>query len=171
MASGKIVGIVERVMYPAASFAVPAVRAGGSTPAERVSIIASFDDASDEYIDLYCRLIGYAGGGLTVRMKWMAASATTGDALMGAAIRRIADDAEDVDGAHTYDFNLASFTAPSASGEFGYDAITFTDGADMDSLANNEAFILRIMRDGNGTGGTDDMAGDMQLVLVDIEET
>ena len=45
------------------------------------------------------------------------------------------------------------------------------DELSVAGLADDEAFILRIMRDGNGTGGTDDMAGDMQLVLVDIEET
>jgi hypothetical protein len=49
--------------------------------------------------------------------------------------------------AHTYDYNAATFTTASVIGEWAYDAITFTDGADMNSLANGEFGILRIRRE------------------------
>jgi hypothetical protein len=49
--------------------------------------------------------------------------------------------------------------------------ITFTDGADMDSLAAGEAFRLKIRRDADGTGGTDDITSDCELLRVVLRET
>ena len=168
MASGDVVGQIIDVQPPAASYATPDIRAGGSTPAENVPVW-DFDAASDEYLDFYCVLNGYDGGGLTVSLKTMASSATSGNAIMAAAIRRVADDAEDVDGSHSYAFNTVTIAAPSASGEASYDDVTFTDGADMDSLADGELFILRILRDADDVGDT--MAGDLELVGLTIKET
>ena len=161
MASGDIVGIIGEIVQPATSYATFDVRAGGSTPAEAVPVY-DYDDTSAEYLDLYCRLEGYDGGGLTVTLDWSATSATSGAVVWGAAVRRIADDAEDVDSSHSYDFNDASAdTAASASGERSRATITFTDGADMDSLADGEAFVLRIRRD--PTNGSDNLTGDAEL--------
>jgi len=168
-----MVAVVLGVMPPATSSATPDVRAGAATPNERVNVW-DFDDASDEYLDFLCQRKGSGAIGLTVRFKSSATTATSGAALTGAAIRRFADDAEDLDStAHSYDFNYQSVTAPSASGEVTYDSIAFTDGADMDSLADGELFILRFTRDGNGTNGTDDMSGDFELWAdsIVIEET
>ena len=171
MASGNVVGQIVNVMPPSTLFAVPGVRLGGSSPAEMVPIW-SFDAATDWMIDFYCYLRGYAGGGLTVNLKWAAASATTGNTVWQAAIRSVADDAEDLDAAHTYDYNSGGQDlAPSLSGELSYDPVTFTDGADMDSLADGEYFVLRVRRDADSTSATDDMAGDAQLVSVEIRET
>lgn len=161
MASGESVLESLEIVPPAASAAQWDVRAGGSTPAENVTVYA-FDDSTDENLDLFCRLgPNYGGGGLTLRLPWAAASATTGNVVWNAAIRRIADDAEDVDGAHSYDFNAVTDAAPSVSGEFTDAVITFTSGADMDSLAAGELFILRIVRDADN--GSDTMTGDAQL--------
>lgn len=146
---------------PATSYATPDSRAGGSTPAENWPVW-DFDDTSIEYMDFRCRLEGYQGGGLTFTLPWSATSATSGAVVWGAAIRRIQDDAEDLDASHTYDFNNASAdTCASASGELSYPTITFTDGADMDSLADGEEFMLRIRRD--PTDGGDNMVGDAEL--------
>jgi len=57
----------------------------------------------------------------------------------------------------------------SATGEPAYDTIAFTNGAQMDSLAAGESFRLRIYRDANN--GDDDMAGDAQLLRIEIQET
>lgn len=159
MASGNIVGIIGEVVQPAATYATFDTRAGGSTPAEAVPVY-DFDDTTVEYLDLYCRLEGYAGGGLTITFDWSATSSTTNNVRWGAAIRAIPDDAEDVDAAHTYAYNDASDdAAPSAAGERSRVSITFTDGADMDSLADGESFILRIRR----TAATSNMSGDAEL--------
>ena len=175
MASGAVVVQVNQIVPPATAFATFGTRAGASTPAEQVPFWA-FDAAADEFLDFYCTLEGYAGGGLTFRLASMAATATTGGALIALAIRRIADDAEDVDVAQDYattpGYNEVRIPCASASGEFTYDTITFTNGADMDNLAEGEDFILRMRRRGtDNTASTgDDMAGDFQLVsLIGLE--
>jgi hypothetical protein len=162
MASGNIVGIIGDIVQPAATYATFDTRAGGSTPAEAVPVY-DFDDTTEEYVDVYCRLEGYAGGGLTISWDWSATSATTGDVRWGAAIRRVADDAEDIDSAQTYDFNEATDTTASASGERSRVTITFTDGADMDSLADGESFILRVRREPGDAA--DGMTGDAEAWL------
>ena len=160
MASGGLVVIVQEITPPNANGAAPMVRLGGSTPAERL-IAWAFDASAIEYLDFKCTLLGYAGGGLTFTLPWAAASATTGVTRWGIAIRRLNDDAEDIDASHTYDFNDVDDTTASASGEPSYPTITFTDGADMDSWANGEMAIVRVRR--NATHANDTMTGDSQL--------
>jgi hypothetical protein len=99
----------------------------------------------------------------------MASSATSGVCRWGAAIRRLNDDAEDLDSAHTYDYNDTDDTAASASGELSYPTIAFTDGADMDSLADGETFILRVRR--NASHANDTMTGDAELLMPVGKET
>lgn len=171
MASGDIVGYVGSIMGPATGAAFPNAIAGASTPAERVPVW-EFGTTTDQYLDLYCVLgPGYGGGGLTIRLPWTA-TVNTNEARIGAAIRRLENDADDLDStSHSYDFNYADLTAPSAAGEVVYDDITFTNGADMDSVAAGESFILRITRDQDHAN--DDLAGTFQLLanLVQIRET
>lgn len=160
----------QNAVGPASSYATHDTRSGGSTPNEIIPVL-DFDASSIEYADFLLRLpSNYAGGGLTLSLEWMATSATSNAVVWGAAIRRIQDDAEDLDTSQTYDFNDATAdTAPSASGETSKASITFTDGADMDSLAAGESFILRIRR--NATSGSDNMTGDAELVNITITET
>lgn len=168
MASGKQVGTLLNVMPPSSSYATLTMRPGGSTPAESMPVWA-FDASSDEYIDYYGVLDSYDGGGLTVTLMWAADTATSGAVMWKAAIRRLQDDAEDIDTAHSYDFNSVTDTAASAAGELSYPNITFTDGADMDSAANGEAFVLRVFRDANDAADT--MTGDAHLVGVIVKES
>jgi hypothetical protein len=161
MATGNIVGIIGDIVQPGTVYATFDTRTGGSTPAENVPVY-DFDDSTVEYLDFYGRLESYAGGGLTLTFDWSATSATSGDVVWGAAIRRIQDDAEDMDSSHTYDYNDGTAdTAASASGERSRQSITFTNGADMDSLADGETFVLRIRR--NISSGSDTMTGDAEL--------
>lgn len=164
MASGDIVGVsLGPPLQPAANFATFDIRAGGSTPAEGVPVY-DFDDTTDEFLDFLCRLSGYGGGGLTITFDWSATDTTVDPdvVLWQAAIRRIADDAEDIDAAHTYDFNSAAEdTEASASGEISRVSIAFTSGADMDDLADGETFILRIKREVTTSGAN--LNGDAEL--------
>ena len=160
MASGDPVVQVIKIMPPGASQATLDARAGGSTPAEAVQV-CDFDAASDEYMDFLCKLEGYGGGGLTFTLVWSASTATNGQARWEIGIRRINDDAEDIDAAHTYQYNGVSDTAPSASGEVSYPTIAFTDGADMDNWAEGEVAIVRVHRDYDHAD--DDMTGDAEL--------
>lgn len=168
MASGDAVVQVIRVIPPGADAATMDARPGGSTPVENV-MVWDFDATSAEYLDLLCKLEGYDGGGLTFTLVWSASSATSGDVVWGIAIRRIQDDAEDIDAAHSYNFNSVTDTAPSASGEVSYPTITFTDGVDMDSWAEGELAIIRVKRDAGS--GSDTMSGDAELWSLSGVET
>jgi len=108
----------------------------------------------------------YAGGGLTVEIYWTATSATTGDVVLNAAIERMNTDL-DVDSFAAA--QTATSTTNGTSGIITKTTITFTDGAQMDSLAAGEAFRIRITRDANAAGDT--MAGDAELHRVVVRET
>jgi len=169
MGSGDSVVQIIREMPPTTLFAPLITRVGGSTPTENITAWA-FDAATVEYMDFLCKLVGYGGGGLTFTLPWMAASATTGNTIWSIAIRRIQDDAEDLDTSQTYDFNNSSaVAAASASGEVSYDPVTFTNGADMDSWADGELAIVRVRRFASDSGDT--MAGDAQLLDISGKET
>ena len=158
MASGDPVVQVLAVMPPGSGAATMDVRVGGSTPAENV-IVYDFDAASDEYMDYLCKLEGYGGGGLTFTRPYSMSSATSGGVRIELAIRRM-DTAEDIDGAHSYDYNGVSSDVPGTSGALAYPTIAFTNGSDMDSLAEGELFILREHRDYDHA--YDDAAGDLE---------
>jgi hypothetical protein len=141
---------------------------GGSTPNGGVPCLA-FDSATDEHADFIAVLPrNYGGGGLTVTLYW-ASSATSNATVWDVAFRRIADDAEDIDVSHTYDYNSVTATTASAAGEVDYAAIAFTDGADMDSLAVGELCCLRVRRDADN--GSDTMTGDALLIAIEVRET
>jgi hypothetical protein len=145
MASGSPVVQIIRVLPLTSSGAYLSHIAGGSTPAERYTAW-TFPNSGSFYVDFLVALKGYAAGGLTLRLGW-GSPATTGNCVWQAAIRRISDDADDMDTAHTYDYNTVTGAAPTATHELSYDNITFTSGADMDSWAEGEMAILRILRD------------------------
>lgn len=168
MASGQVVGHILEVMPPGASAAVRSRRVGGSTPAESF-LVYNFPDAATAYLDLKVMLRGYAGGGLTIDLPWMALTVTTGAARWGVAIRRLADDAEDIDTSQTYDYNDVTDTTANVAGELSYPTVTFTDGADMDSWANGELAIVRIRR--VPSDGADTLSDTAQLAGWCIRET
>lgn len=142
---------------------------GTSAPVEWFPVLA-FDTSTVEYADWHGLVMPphYGGGGITCSIR-SSAGATTGTLQWAMALRNIDDDAEDLDTtAHTYDYNVVNIgTLPSAIGEVGYDNITFTDGADMDSVPANNSFSLRIRRD----VGSDTLATDAFLHSIYITET
>lgn len=151
-------------MPPSASFATFDTRAG--------YVVLDFDDTADESAIFWGYMpANYAGGGITVTVMWMATSATTGTISLDVALMSITDDADDLDTKAFAAANNANPTTASATGEVDYIDVTFTDGADMDSVAANEAFLIKITRDANGTTSTDNLVGDMELVEVRIKET
>jgi len=168
MASGDVVVSILEDMPPATSYATMDTRAGGSTPAESVSVY-DFDASASEYMDFKALLAGYDGGGITFHVAWTSTSGTSSNTRWEIAIHRLSDDADDIDTAHTYDFNGVSAPAPSAAGEVVYDTVAFTDGADMDSWADGEIAVVRIYRDHDHAD--DGMTGDAELVALWATET
>ena len=147
---------------PAASFATLDTR--NSVP------VLDFDSSADESAVFSGVLpTNYAGGGLTLIIVWMCTSATSGTCTWEAAIERHEDDAFDIDADGFAAANTADGTAASATGEQQYTDITFTDGADMDSLAAGESFRIKITR--NQDSGTDDIASDVELLKIHLKET
>lgn len=156
MAAGDLVLLVQQPIPPGADFAYQSRLAGGSTPAEAV-LPWTFPDGAATYLDFLVKLHGYDGGGLTLRFAW-SASVATGNCELEAAFRRFQNDGEDLDTAHTYNFNTVTDTTPSAVNEIVTADITFTDGVDMDSFADNETGILRFRRDAQAGNDPPDTA-------------
>jgi len=133
-------------------------------------LLLAFDDTTNEYAYFPGVLPrNYAGGGVTVTVIWLAATATDGSALWTMAWERHEDDVTDLDADSFAADHAVLAHCASASGEPSYDAIAFDDGADMDSLAVGESFRLRIFR--HADDGTDDMVGDAQLGRIEVRET
>lgn len=136
--------------------------------------VLDFDSATDESI-----VFGgfmprhYAGGGVTVTVGWMATDTTVTPHTVSidVAFMSVTDDADDLDTKSFAAANNVNSEEASASGEVQYATVTFTDGADMDSVAAGEYFRLKVTRDADGTTSTDNLTDDMELVFVEIKET
>lgn len=175
MASGDTLFVLRAhdAAPPASGYAQPDIVDGGSTPPEAVPVWDFDGGSSDEYVDFICMMpSNYAGGGLTCTIVWGSSDVAGGTSgvVWGIAFRRIADDAEDINSSHSYSFNDVNPNPPSAIGEVSYDNITFTDGADMDSVDVGDYFILRIRREASDTTN-DTMSGDAELHAIYIKET
>ena len=109
----------------------------------------------------------YAGGGVTVYVHWAASTATTGTIGWLVGFEQIGT-ALDIDAdSFAADNTVTAATVSGTSGIIVITNTTFTDGADMDSVAVGEAFRLKITRDVAG----DSAAGDAELLAVEIKET
>lgn len=113
----------------------------------------------------------YAGGGVTVTVGWMASSASSGTISLDVSFLSVTDDADDLDTKSFATAKNANPTAASTDGEVDYVTLTFSNGAEMDSVAAGEVFFLKVTRDANGTTSTDNMTGDMELVFVELKES
>lgn len=132
-----------------------------------------FDGNTDE--EILCAAVlprNYSGSGITISLYIVFTSATSGSSRWQADIERVAAAGQDIDAdGFTGTFQSGGGTAPGTSGQVVVVTITFTDGAQMDSLAIGEYFRLKIRRDADGTSGTDDITSDAKIVAVEIKET
>jgi hypothetical protein len=113
----------------------------------------------------------YDGGGLTITVGVAASTATTGDMSWAIFLMSVSDNADDLDVKNFADPQVnQAVDAPTTLGNVRYFTITFTDGAQMDSIAAGEPFFLMIMRDAQDTTN-DDMAGDAEKVFLEGQET
>ncbi len=163
MASGDTLVAVNALNaeVPSSNFATLDVR-------NKVPVL-DFDADADESVEFGLIMPrSYGSSGLTVTVGWMASSATTGDVTWDLAFMSVSDDADDLDSKAFAAANTVTATTASASGEVKYSTITFTDGADMDSIAVGEYFRMKLTRD---VSDNDDMLGDAELVFIEIKET
>lgn len=111
----------------------------------------------------------YSGGGLTIDIYWMAASATSGDVVWGVEIERAQDGGTDQDADSFATQQTATGTANGTSGIKTKTTVTCSSGANMDSLAAGEPFRLRLQR--VAASGSDTMTGDAQFCEMHLKET
>jgi len=147
---------------PAASYATLDTRNAHPT--------LDFDAAADESAVFTAILPrAYAGGGLTVYLHLTdtadtnTAHASYWDVSFEAMVAQDAD----ADG-----FAAVQSTHVHPNGTSGIPVIatiTFTDGAQMDSVAAGELFRMKVTRDADN--GSDDWDGDAELLAVEIKET
>jgi hypothetical protein len=134
--------------------------------------VLDFDGSTDEEAVWTGRLAGaYAGGGLTLDTFWSFTSATSGNLRVQAAFERMNLSGLDIDADSFASFQSAGGSAPGTSGQIIKVTITFTDGAQIDSLAAGDLFRLKIRRDADGTSGTDDITTDAEFNYATISET
>lgn len=113
----------------------------------------------------------YAGTtGVTVTLGW-SSDATTGNVIWGVAFKSVTDDADDLDSkAFAAPNESAADATASAAGEVAYTTITFTDGADMDSVVAGELFWLEVHRSSADANDTLN-SNDAELHFIEIQET
>lgn len=111
----------------------------------------------------------YAGTtGVTVYLHYAMTTATADTVDWDVAFERIGDQQLDIDGDSFAAVNsVDNTTVPGTSGLVDIVNVTFTDGADMDSVAVGEGFRLKVTRDAS----SDDATGDAELLFVEIKET
>jgi len=134
-------------------------------------LVLDFDGATSESAVFRGILPGnYAGGGLTLLIYWMATSATTGDVVWGGSIERAQDGGTDQDSDSFATEQLsAAVTTNGTSGIKNKSTITFSSGANMDSLAAGEPFRIKIARKPADAGDT--MTGDAEFTEAVLKET
>jgi hypothetical protein len=128
-------------------------------------------DAGTDQSAVWTRFLArhYGGGGLTLTICWSGATATSGNVVWNAQIERIDDEGLDIDADSFASAQAVTAAAPATTGMMQYSAITFTSGAQMDSLAAGELFRLKLTRDADN--GSDTMTGFAELHGAELRET
>lgn len=132
-------------------------------------LVLDFDDATNESAVFQGVMPRHYGGdGLTVYIHYAMASAESGDVDWDVALERIGDQQQDIDADGFAAANsVDNTTVPGTSGLVDIVSVTFTDGADMDSIAVGEAFRMKVTRD----AASDTATGDAELYAVEVKET
>lgn len=163
MASGEICGWVAGAVVPGSGdVAEITTLSGGSTQSEELDV-AAFDQTTPEFLDLFCVLAGYDGGGIQLQLPiFSPGEESTGNHYWEASIRRV-NTGEDFQASFTYTTNAQSGNGSAPGTGHTVITINFSDGTQMDSLANGEPFIVRLNRDADNA--SDNMSGDAQLAV------
>lgn len=166
MASGNTLCIFlpQDATFPASNYATPDLR--------NTHPVLDFDGSTDEEAYFEGHLPNnYAGGGLTVDLYISFSSATSGNSRWQADFERQNAGGSDLDAdSFSGTFQSAGGVPNGTSGITTKVSIALSN-AQIDSLAANEPFRLKIRRDADGTSGTDDVTTDAELHRVVIRET
>jgi hypothetical protein len=141
--------------------------AGGSTPAETVPVI-DLDATMAEYVDVHGVMPQhYGGGAIDVHVKCSMTSDNAGSnkVRLEGSFRKL--DGEQLSAAHTYVYQGASVTVPSAATQTVEGTIVFT-ALQVDSVAVGEEFIFRLCRD--PAHADDNATGDCEVRTIEMRE-
>ena len=128
-----------------------------------------FDDTVDEESIFRGTMSpNYTGGTITVHVIWSAQTATTGDVRWAVAFERVLVGTLDTDADSFATEQTVDDTTNAASGVTEDAQITFTGGAQLDSLAAGDRFRLKLRRD--GAQAEDTLSGDAEVNAIWMEE-
>ena len=130
--------------------------------------VLDFDAATDETA-IFTGVLPrhYSAGGITITLIVAATTATTGIMRFDVSFERM-DTSTDLDADSFAAVQSVNISAPATSGAPAYSTIAFTN-AQIDGLLVGEAFRLKVARDADNVA--DDMAGDAELLAVELKET
>ena len=154
----------ESANFPSTNF--PQLSQQDST---RRRMVLGFDASTDES----CWWTFVAPQGITTPLTaiitYFMASATTGSVRFEAFVEAVSDgDSIDLDATDSYDStNNAGATVPGTQGNPDQISITLTNN---DSIAAADMVRIKLVRDADGTTGTDDATGDCYVLLVEIRD-
>lgn len=154
--------------FPAESSFLPVSNYATDDDAGVVPVL-DFDTTTQEtaYYKLFMPL-HYSGGGVTVSLAWKAASATSGTIGWDVSFARLNDNNQDITSlTFATAQTITAATVPASAVKSKTTSVAVTNGANMDSTAAGEMFVLRVRRD----VANDSATGDAQLIGGFIKET
>lgn len=128
--------------------------------------VLDFDDNLDEsavFVGVIPHNINL-GSGISIRIHYMATTATSGSPVWNCGIRRCSAGGLDTDGFVSAGDSVG--TAVSASNGTASSHTYFFGGSNIDGLTPGDIFRLRVTR--KGTSVSDTVAGDIELIAVEI---
>lgn len=153
-----------------ASDAIPPSSNFATQDTRNATLVLDYDAATEESAYFLGTLPAhYSGGGLTLKVRSMATSATSGDFVLGGSIERRHVSGDDLDSDSFATEQTATSTTNGTSGIKTETSITFSSGANMDSLAAGEDFRLKLAR--KAASGSDTMTGDLEVESLYLIET
>jgi hypothetical protein len=178
VATGYLILPVGNATLPdgAASNAAPAVQrvkssdTASSTNTPPYFLQLAFDAAADESAMWSFQMPGDYASAPVLDVLYKMVSAVTGAVRFEGRIAAITDgDSTDADAKAFATTNSAGDTVPATTaGKVGGFSITLTNA---DSLAAGDFVVVQLRRDADGTTGTDDAAGDCEVVSVRLSYT
>jgi hypothetical protein len=136
----------------------------GSTTSRRV---LAFDAATEETCFFVFRAARYASGNLTVRVRWSAASATSGVVQFGAAVGAITPDTDSTSLGSKVFGTAATVTDTHLGTNADRVMTTAVTVTSLDSIAADDHCFLKFYRDADDAADT--MTGDCYVEAIDLE--
>ena len=133
--------------------------------------VIEFDQSADEEaVWTEYMLPYYGGGGVTLSILWTADGIASGNVIWDAQWELIDPNVLDIDAdSFAAVQSTAAIAVPATDGFAKETTISFTNGAQMDSVAASTWYRLKVRRDANHASDT--AAADVQILAVLAKET